>query len=427
MKNNSHDTLARFIRRRLIVASLLLSSLFGYAMFSLYEWGLDDASETYLYADAYEAEKTWEERRSLPSNTALKQFYLDLEQLPVQYHALFDKPITAPVVSFLENQLAFDYVLAYPLPIDDEHVAPHTLFVVHSFAAEDNIEFPGMTVAQVFGLLLMVAVSSAVLLAGIFLRNIETAMRELQQWAGSLKQPTLPARINPPPATLRFQELLDIGTQLHEAVLRIDTLAEREKAYVRSLSHELRTPMAIIGVALDLIEKRELSSDIGAKIQKIRSANTNMTATADVLLRLWSDENYLEKTSEFELSPYIDSIVNELKSAGLAEHVVFVKTIPMNLMVKVPKQAYYIAISNLLRNASQYTHDNQVYLEACKEYIEVINTVDACRPADRIDAEPYGFGLGWFIVETLANRYRWGFSHQSQGKRFCVRLVFAAE
>lgn len=421
MTADRFQSMRRFMRNRLVLVALLLSCLFGAALFTVYEWGLDDTSEFYLYADAEAAETTWRANAPLPQNSLLKQYYWGLEALPPRYRVLFDFPLESPVITHLQDHAHFDYVLAYPLSGDD---VMKTLFVVHSFSAEQDSDLPGMTVGEVFFMLLLIAIGSATLLAGVFTRDIDAALNSLREWVESLstsaKEPVIA-----PPSALRFSELHAVGNRLLVAIQRINQLTEHEKHFVRSLSHELRTPMAIVRAALDLMEKRELPPDLASKIGKIRDANRKMIAIADTLLRLWGSDAQREPPSAFVLSELIDDVLSEVSQAGLDGGTRIHKSVPAEQWVTLPREALSVVIINVLKNAMQYTCNGELSIECSTGNIIVKNKIDTAQKNSRVSSATYGFGLGLFIVNTLADRYGWQTSYLIDDGYFVAAIAIA--
>jgi signal transduction histidine kinase len=80
------------------------------------------------------------------------------------------------------------------------------------------------------------------------------------------------------------------GAPSSDAINQIISSTEREKIFVRCLSHELRTLMAVTSAALDILDKKELNPDTQSKIKKIRDANSKMISISDTLLNIWQEQ-----------------------------------------------------------------------------------------------------------------------------------------
>lgn len=425
MKRIASLPLRRYFTRQLIILGVLLSALYGYAMFTLYNWGLDDASEHYMYLDAEQAETRLIEGRALPVNTHFRQFYLDRKKLPEKYQSLFESGSRREAIKTLETENSFDYVLAYPLPADVIDDKAHTLFIIHIFDLEEDDTLPGWSVRDLFLVLLALAICFTLLLALLLSRKIELAFLTLSRWADTLEWQNSKALLAPPPEKIHFAEMRVVSDKLHAAFNRILSLTEREKSFVRCLSHELRTPMAVVRAALDLLEKRELTEFAKHKINKIREANTKMIGISDTLLRVWLEQDRVEKPASFDLHALIEEILADQITVPTRPEVNVSNHLPVGLMVFLPRQMCFILLSNLVKNALQYTHEGFVSIEGDAGGVSITNTLSASGLNSKSVHDDYGFGLGLFIAETIAQRLGWPLRFGKEEGVFKCALCFA--
>jgi signal transduction histidine kinase len=89
-------------------------------------------------------------------------------------------------------------------------------------------------------------------------------------------------------ADKEFIEIDNIAVTLRNALEDLEAKNEQERLFIQTLSHELRTPMAIVQVALELLAKKELADNVREKLEIIFNSNQQMQQLSNDLLSLWS-------------------------------------------------------------------------------------------------------------------------------------------
>src|SRR5690606_25355083 len=83
------------------------------------------------------------------------------------------------------------------------------------------------------------------------------------------------------------QELAEIASTLNELLGALDAYIRREKSLISLASHELRTPVAVIAGALDVLEQRDSLGEADRRtLSRIRRAADEMRNDVDALLKL---------------------------------------------------------------------------------------------------------------------------------------------
>ena len=108
-------------------------------------------------------------------------------------------------------------------------------------------------------LALLARVLAAVLTAGLLCymlaRYIVSPVVKLRAVTRQLTEGDLSARVGPLMGN-RHDELADMGRDFDAMAARIEALLGAQQRLLRDISHELRSPLARLGVALDLLRKR---------------------------------------------------------------------------------------------------------------------------------------------------------------------------
>ncbi len=126
-------------------------------------------------------------------------------------------------------------------------------------------------------------------------RAVESTGDEPSDRPGAARPASRPAWSPADEATLRLMALL-IGSAIEDAeryataaerALRLDRLNQLQRQFLRSISHNLRTPLATIGLAVeDLAEAVATDDHLAQRTQAIRSATARLGRLVDQVLTL---------------------------------------------------------------------------------------------------------------------------------------------
>ena len=195
---------------------------------------------------------------------------------------------------------------------------------------------------------------------------------------------------------------------------RLLIFVERERQFTRDASHELRTPLAVIRANLELLDPAQRLS---VPRRRIDDTVEDMEALIETLLMLARSEH-----SELPSEPIVlnDLAVNLAERLSpFAERKGVAVRVQQNalLSIEVPEVILTIVLTNLIRNAINYTGSGQVVVVIGENDICVADSgrgMDAeelarvFKPFERggNGGEP-GHGLGLAIVHRLCERGHW--------------------
>lgn len=432
MNRPTDITLQQYLRKHLVFLGLSIIVVYSYAMYILYSWGLDDSSEFYLYQDARMAVTLLQQGQPLPSNTLNRKFFLGHHQLSQQYQGIIPISSDTPVITHFESEHWFDYILSYPIPKPDILGMPDTvqdtmLFVIHTFDTTEDANVPGLSILESTIIVSTIALLLILLSATHIYRTIIYPINRLYQWAATLENNKSPSQMNIIPVhSLRFSELKIVGLRLQESINRIISLAEREKSFVRCLSHELRTPMAIVSAALDILDNKNIEKGIRSKIVRIRQANNSMVSISDTLLQIWREQQkqgLSVSTEKINTRALVNTIINDNLHVQAEPNLSIDNSIPETHTVNLEKQSLSIVITNLIKNALQYAHQGKITIIVNTNSLTVSNVYSGATKHTNQESD-FGFGLGLYIAETVATQQGWLLACKQENNEFCSTLTF---
>lgn len=296
--------------------------------------------------------------------------------------------------------------------------------------------------ALLFGLLpLMFVLVFFYLLAWIAYRQSSKAVSPLVNLADQVNAMDFRTSKWAPLDVARFDmahnaEVHSMVTAINHFIERLYQFVEREREFTRDASHELRTPIAVLMGALEVLERRHPSLTDPAMARMQRTLH-DMQGLTETLLLLARDEGDRLPCNDVNLAVLVQ---RELEALTLlyAEKSLSIDVIRQaEIHVQAPEKVLEILVGNLLKNAFNYTQKGSIRVVLHQDSMEVIDSgigmnKEQMQSATRAfyrgkeaATTTTGHGLGMAIVQRLCTRYGWQLSISSsygKGTRFKINF-----
>ncbi|MBU3916610.1 HAMP domain-containing histidine kinase, partial [bacterium] len=198
---------------------------------------------------------------------------------------------------------------------------------------------------------------------------------------------------------------------------RVNKFIKREHQFTRDASHELRTPVTVIKGAVELLEMTPACKEemVDKLVRRIERSTVDMETTIESLLWLARESNAGEPGPPSDLLPLAQKAIEQNRHLILGKPVEIDLQVDESSFVSAPAGVLTIAISNLIRNACQFTVQGKITVTLKKNCIEVSDTgvgikedilKDVTKPAVS-SPKSDGFGFGLDIVSRLCSRFGW--------------------
>ena len=224
-----------------------------------------------------------------------------------------------------------------------------------------------------------------------------------------------------------LEERVDVQTRdIRQKNEHLKELLSIKSDFLRTVNHQLNTPLSIMKNAFAMMKDKSLSTEQGMKI-----ASHGLERMADTMEDFWDAFEMGEQTApvvliETDIEKIIKEMVKEKKRMD--------QTLSKKLKIRLVKPAFPVpkvlcdhkkikhAISNLLDNAIFYTQEGSVRVcfrklkEGKKEYLKIFisDTGEGISPEDQkklfikfsrgsatSSAYPNGSGLGLYIAKNI--------------------------
>mgnify|MGYP002783772708 CR=1 FL=1 len=200
---------------------------------------------------------------------------------------------------------------------------------------------------------------------------------------------------------------------LESGLARVARFVERERAFTRDASHELRTPIAVIRGAAEVLA---LQQPVHPALARITGATTDMTHTLDLLLAL-AREGEMPARTPVPVRPLVDKALADAALRWPKAGMQPLMDVPADLAVPVHAGTLQLVLNNLIGNAFQHAGGSRLWIRADAAGLTIrdegpgIGDVDAALQAFVQQGPSGGSGLGLAIVARLC---------ASSGIGFCV-------
>lgn len=219
---------------------------------------------------------------------------------------------------------------------------------------------------------MMASLLAAITLASFLIaRLITRPLRTMQSVTARFASGNRNARI-PENIATRKDAIGDLGREFNALAHQVDALLSTQQQLLRDVSHELRSPLARIEVALALLEKRVSDAD-PAELSRIQTEVERLDKLIGQVLtlsRLESGSEHLN-IETIALKPLLEHVIDDCEFEFNDDATPVTLNCEDDLMLNCDPEKFRSAVENVLRNALRYTAtDTEVELNAQRDSVD---------------------------------------------------------
>lgn len=266
-----------------------------------------------------------------------------LNDIPTKrFHKTFDNGYTIYYYDFKENEI---YILK--APIKNKKLNMYYFIELTGFDFTDNM---GANIAKNYFFFMVIIILVLSIFIGFYiakkvlipLTNLTSNVDKID--IGEYKSNT---------KDYYNDEIGFLARKIDSFVKRTAEFVQREKAFTRDASHELRTPVASSQAALDVAYAlpEGQSPTMQKVLARIQRANKNMIHLIESFLILGRETQKNRKKQTFNLKELVDSSINKNLYLLTSQEIHYENRVHEELMLTLHKEYLLIVIDNLIRNA----------------------------------------------------------------------------
>ena len=202
----------------------------------------------------------------------------------------------------------------------------------------------------------------AILLSGLvcfgLAQYLSRPIRKLQLAARQLSQGALDTRVSDSIGNRR-DEIADLGQDFDLMATRLQSLVNNQKQLLSDISHELRSPLARMQLAVGLARKK-LGSDVSTEMERIEQETERLDELVGqslTLSRLDAGAVYA-KDDFIDIGELLESIISNCDFEASEQNKKVELNIKQSWTIQANGELLHRALENIIRNAIRYTEIN---------------------------------------------------------------------
>ena len=216
------------------------------------------------------------------------------------------------------------------------------------------------------GLGILIGIISSGLVCYVLARYLTAPITRLRAATQQLAAGDLGARAGVPQSRRR-DELAELMRDFDLMAERLQSLVAAQRRLLTDISHELRSPLSRLSVALELARQRSGPDAVGAldRIEREAGRLNEMIHRLLTIVRLEGGDESIQK-SPVRLADLIDEVARDAAFEAQSRHCEVEVAVVDDCVVQGSSSLLHSAIENVVRNAIRYTQPDssvQVRLE----------------------------------------------------------------
>ncbi len=223
-------------------------------------------------------------------------------------------------------------------------------------------------------------------------------------------------------------EIAEVANEFNNAVKKIRHLIMSRQLFLRTIMHELKTPIGKGRIVAEMLEDEVPKKRLVDVFERL-----------DLLLNEFSKiEQLVSKSYKLNIQEYpLASLLEQAYDLMLFEPEVLQKRVICNvcdeddIFIKVDFELFSLAIKNLLDNAIKHSNDKKVTISGLKNGLRFANSGKALEyPIEHYltafirDKNSSGMGLGLYIIKNILEHHGFSLNYSYQNDMHCFDIIW---
>ena len=205
---------------------------------------------------------------------------------------------------------------------------------------------------------LLLVVSMAALLCLALARSLSFPLRSLQEATHHIADGKLTTRVDKE-VTERRDEIGSLAKDFNVMAERLDSLLQSQRRLLGDISHELRSPLTRLNVALELARKKVKDENALSSLERIEQEAVKLDELIDEVLMLTKLRalHRPREQVEVELSTLVEEVVGDAHFEAESMNRSVESEVSSSCTVLGSRELLRRALENVVRNAVKYTKE----------------------------------------------------------------------
>lgn len=245
----------------------------------------------------------------------------------------------------------------------------------------------------------------------IFRRSLQP-LYDLLHWLDAYRPGGRPERV---PNNTDVEEFRRLNVALQQAVDRSEELFERQSQFIGNASHELQTPLAIIGNRVEwLLDSTTITEEEAGELFKIKKTLSRAVRLNKTLLLLTKiDNGQFPESVEVDLVQMIQESAESYGDVYAEREVSVTQSLPAEFKVEMNESLAATLVTNLIKNAFVHSSNgSEVHISIAGRTLTISNAGEEPLDKEHIFERFYqaarkegSTGLGLALVAAICRYY----------------------
>ena len=310
---------------------------------------------------------------------------------------------------------------------DNDGIAYRLTVSTPTFERDDIIGALFIHIATIYAVLLCTILVVTVAVFKISMRPLYSLLK----WLAGYRPGAGMAGFPNEETVIEFRKLTQAA---RETIERAENHLERQQQFIGNASHELQTPLAVLGNRIEwMMDNTTLTEEQFTELSKMRQSIHRLVRLNRTLLLLSKiDSGHFLDRVDVDLVPIIENELELYKEIFAAKELVCNVRMPKSFIVQMDEMLATTMVGNLVKNA--FVHSLQggtIGITISRGELTVANNGDEALDGTRLFDRFYtsgksgSTGLGLALVKSITGYYGFGLEYAFKEFKhsFTVRLI----
>jgi len=218
-------------------------------------------------------------------------------------------------------------------------------------------------------------------------------------------------------------EIAQVSNAFDDALRKIESLMESRQLFLRTIMHELKTPIGKGRLLNEFLEDAKRKEQYQMVFERLELLIEEFSKIEQML-----SSSYVLKLNNYNVQEMIDQALELMimEEEEIEERVEVVVNAPF--VLNTDFELFSLALKNLIDNALKYSTDKKVTISIYRDSVEIENIGQAFMQDLEEYAQPFnskgnGLGLGLYIVQNIMKMLRLKISYGYVGGRHSFAIL----